>query len=149
MTIREKFNSLTLEGIKSVKNTFSNLDDNITIGELNCYLDVREKALTDIKTVNDKRMKEMIGKYFIIKYDNHFINAKELVIMAHLADYNEFTQSYICKCLKKYGESYEYVQCDSIAERDFEDNSLSKAEEISKSKFDEILDKYRDLQSSI
>lgn len=100
----------------------------------------------EISDNNEKKYREMIDKYYIIKFTSTMVNSKECIYVVHLTDIDMLQRKFTCRSLTKYGMNYEFKENDTIDFCDLINDSLRNVTEISRIKFHEILDAYRDLQ---
>ena len=78
MTISQKYSGTTVIGCDSTLQAINGLDDNITIGELKSFLQVRKiKADNEIIEAQRKLIDEAVGKCFRLTYSkNHVVLLK-------------------------------------------------------------------------
>lgn len=145
----EVFGEITLTGVQKVLNTVNMLDNDITVGEIKRFMQERENSLKQLDSDNEKKYKEMVGNYYIVKYVTTRVEEKECICVVHLTDVDMLQRKFTCRVLTKYGANYEFNENDTIDFNDLKNDSLKNVEEISRIRFHEILDAYRDLQKLI
>lgn len=145
-SLRDKFSEITLAGVQEVLGTVNLLDNDITVGDIKRFMEERKLLLEEISDNNEKKYREMIDKYYIIKFTSTMVNSKECIYVVHLTDIDMLQKKFTCRSLTKYGMNYELKENDTIDFCDLINDSLRNVTEISRIKFHEILDAYRDLQ---
>lgn len=145
MKIEEKYSNITLDGAKEVYTSIHNLDDTTTIGQIKQFMIERQELLKDAEEKENKRLEEMVGKYYAITYTNFSIKPNTVIYLCHINKIDDI--GFICNSLHYYNGVIEYKTCDRIKCEDFESNKLQKVREITKADFHKALDKYRDLQT--
>lgn len=148
-SLAEVFGEITLTGAQKVLNTVNMLDNDITVGEIKRFMQERENSLKQLDSDNEKKYKEMVGNYYIVKYVTTRVEEKECICVVHLTDVDMLQRKFTCRALTKYGANYEFNENDTIDFNDLKNDSLRNVEEISRIRFHEILDAYRDLQKLI
>lgn len=85
-SLRDKFSEITLAGVQEVLGTVNLLDNDITVGDIKRFMEERKLLLEEISDNNEKKYREMIDKYYIIKFTSTMVNSKECIYVVHLTD---------------------------------------------------------------
>lgn len=145
MKIEEKYSDITLDGAKEVYTSIHNLDDTTTIGQIKQFMIERQELLKEMEEKENKRLKEMVGKYYAITYTRFNIKTTVHVVLCHIQHDDGY--DFNCTSLCYYNNAITYKDFDIIRYSDFDNNKLQTVREITKSDFHKALDKYRDLQT--
>lgn len=145
MKIEEKYSEITLDGAREVYTSIHNLDDTTTIGQIKQFMIERQELLKETEEKENKRLEEMVGKYYAITFTNFNVKTTTHVVLCHIQHNDGY--DFNCASLCYYQGAITYKDFDIIRYSDFNNNKLQTVREITKADFHKALDKYRDLQT--